>query len=163
MKLNTFKYARQDEHKLSHLEIPLIMSPSEDGRKWSVSLLLGFLPLLIIPFLIRFFSHFTFLCSCSWANIPSKTSLFTAALNLSLSFLFMKMDLSFPPVASFYCVGSVSFLSPSHLEQTKSSGLQWAYYLLRQPPSHSLFFGDQTRCAVLSCSVVSDSLQPHLL
>ena len=108
MKLNTFKYARQDEHKLSHLEIPLIMSPSEDGRKWSVSLLLGFLPLLIIPFLICFFSHFTFLCSCSWANIPSKTSLFTAALNLSLSFLFMKMDLSFPPVASFYCVGSVS-------------------------------------------------------
>ena len=34
----------------------------------------------------------------------------------------------------------LSFLSPSHLEQTKSSGLQRAYYLLRQPPSHSLSF-----------------------
>lgn len=147
MKLNTFKYVRQDEHKLSHLEIPLIMSPSEDGRKWSVSLLLGFLPLLIIPFLISLFLlpfYFPLLLSLS------KHSFQDFSLHCCLeSQSFISFHEGGPLLSSHLLLHCQcpSFLSP-HLEQTKSSGLQRAYYLLRQPPSRSLsFLGSNSVCS----------------
>ena len=156
MKLNAFKYVRQDEHKLSHLEIPLIMSPSEDGRKWSVLLLLGFLPLLIIPFLISLFLlpiYFPLLLSLS------KHSFQDFSLHWCLqsqSFISFRED--GPLVSScllLHCQ-CLSFLSP-HLD-TNSSGLQWAYCLLMQSPCLSLsFLGGGVKLSVL-CLVAQSCL-----
>ena len=164
MKLNASKYARQDEHKLSHLEIPLIMSPSEDGRKQSVLLLLGFLPLLIIPFLISLFLlpiYFPLLLSLS-KHCFQDFSLHWCLQSQS----FISFHEDGPLVSScllLHCQ-CLSFLSPSHLD-TNSSGPMGLLSSHAIALSFSLFFGGgcQIQCAVLSRSVVSDSLRPHLL
>ena len=156
MKLNTFKYVRQDEHKLSHLEIPLIMSPSEDGKKWSVLLLLGFIPLLVIPFLMTLFllqTYFLLLLSLS------KHSFQDFSLHWCLecqSFISFHED--GPLVSSCLLLHRqcLSFLSPSHLD-TNSSGLQRAYCLLMQPPCLSLFFCRGVKLSVL-CLVAQSCL-----
>ena len=155
MKLNASKYARQDEHKLSHLEIPLIMSPSEDGRKWSVLLLLGFLPLFIIPFLISLFLlpvYFPLLLSLS-KHCFQDFSLHWCL--RSQSFISLKMDLLFPPV--FYCIASVS-LSCLLLTWIQTPVDQWAYCLLMQSPCLSLsFVGGGVKLSVL-CLVAQSCL-----